>query len=204
VYSEHATLALVGNIHDAVNDETLWPTFLDQFAHALQAQVGTLYIHDLRSQKGSAELVIGMDPTYDQAYCAYYAARNIYMRRGKPLLVVGKVMTSEELCPDEEVFSSEFYNDWVLPQRLGRGLNGVLFSSGSLVGSIGAIRARGAKTFALEDKRFLQAGTSFVTRADAPATMPFVRSSFRTSCWVHGSGLSFTTPIAAWNSSPTI
>ena len=37
----------------------------------------------------------------------------------------------------------------------------------------------------------------------APATMLFDRSSFRTSCWARESGLSFTTPIAAWSSLPT-
>jgi len=45
--------------------------------------------------------------------------------------------------------------------------------------------------------------TSFVTPADVRVTTPFVRSSFPTSCWERGSGSSFTTPIAAWNSSPT-
>ena len=78
-----------------MENEALWPTFLDTFAHVLRAQVVTLYIHDLRTQKGGTELVTGMDPAYNKDYHAYYASRNVYMTQGKALLVAGNVMTSE-------------------------------------------------------------------------------------------------------------
>jgi len=165
VYSQRTILDLVDHIYDAVEDEALWPTFLDTFAHVLRAQVGTLYIHDLRTQKGGTELVTGMDPAYNKDYRAYYASRNVYMTQGKALLVAGNVMTSEELCPDEKVLPSEFYNEWVRPQALRRGLNGVLFNEGSLAGSIGAIRARAVRPFCVDDKRFLRALIPHLQRA---------------------------------------
>jgi DNA-binding CsgD family transcriptional regulator/PAS domain-containing protein len=165
VYSQRTILDLVDHIYGAVENEALLPTFLDQFAHTLQAQIGTLYIHDLRTQKGSAELVTGMDPVHDRAYRAYYAPRNVYMTQGRALLVAGNVMTSEELCPDEKVLPSEFYNEWVRPQGLRRGLNGVLFNEGSLAGSIGAIRARAVRPFSVDDKRFLRALMPHLQRA---------------------------------------
>ena len=165
MYSERVVLDLVGSIYDCVNDQCLWPNFLDKFAHAVRAQIGTLYIHDLRTQYGSSEIVTGMDPAYDRAYRAYYASRNVYMTDGKLLLAAGNVMTSEELCSDEKVLPSEFYNEWIRPQGLRRGLNGVLFNQGSLVGSIGAIRARAGRPFSAEDKRFLQALMPHLQRA---------------------------------------
>jgi DNA-binding CsgD family transcriptional regulator len=165
VYSQRTIFDLVDHIYGAVENEGLWPIFLDQFARALQAQIGTLYIHDLHTQKDSAERVTGMDPAQDRAYRAYYAPRNVYMTQGKALLVAGNVMTSEELCPDEKVLPSEFYNEWVRPQGLRRGLNGVLFNEGSLAGSIGAIRARAVRPFSVEDKRFLRALMPHLQRA---------------------------------------
>lgn len=167
MYSERTTLDLVGAIYDAVNDDTLWPIFLDKFAHVLQARIGTLYIHDLRTQHGAAEIVRGMDPSYDRAYRAYYAPKNVYLARGRALLVPGKVMTSEELCPDHEVLRSEFYNDWIRPQDLRWGLNGVLFNEASLAGNVGAIRARGAKPFGSGDKRLLRSLMPHLQRAVA-------------------------------------
>jgi PAS domain-containing protein len=71
----------------------------------------------------------------------------------------------EELCPDEKVLPSEFYNEWVRPQALRRGLNGVLFNEGSLAGSIGAIRARAGRPFCVDDKRFLRALMPHLQRA---------------------------------------
>ena len=165
MYSERVVLDLVGSIYDCVNDQCLWPNFLDQFAHAVRAQIGTLYIHDLRTQYGSSEISTGMDPAYERAYRTYYAAKNVYLTQGKLLLVAGNVTTSEELCPDEKVLPSEFYNDWVRPQGLRRGLNGVLFNEGSLAGSIGAIRARAVRPFSAEDKRFLRALMPHLQRA---------------------------------------
>jgi DNA-binding CsgD family transcriptional regulator len=155
VHSERMILDLVDHIYGAVESPALWPTFLEQFARSLQAQIGTLYIHDLRTQHGATEIVTGMDPAYDRAYRTYYAARNVYMTHGRPLLVAGNVMTSEELCPDEKVLPSEFYNEWVRPQGLRRGLNGVLFNQGSLAGSIGVIRDQRVRAFSADDKRFL-------------------------------------------------
>ncbi len=153
--SQRTILDLVDHIYGAAENDGLWPIFLNQFVHALRAQIGTLYVHDLRTQHGAAEIVTGMDPAYNQAYRTYYAERNVYMTHGRPLLIAGNVMTSEELCPDEKVLLSEFYNDWVRPQGLRRGLNGVLFNEGSLAGSIGAIRNRAGRAFSVEDKRFL-------------------------------------------------
>jgi DNA-binding CsgD family transcriptional regulator len=165
VYFQRTLLDLVDHVYGAVENEALWPTFLDGFAHTFQAQIGTLYIHDLRTQHGGTELVTGMDLAYDRAYRAYYASRNVYMTQGKALLVAGNVMTSEELCPDEKVLPSEFYNEWIRPQGLGQGLNGVLFNEGSLAGSIGAIRARGAKSFTVEDRRLMHALMPHLQRA---------------------------------------
>jgi DNA-binding CsgD family transcriptional regulator len=81
------------------------------------------------------------------------------------LLKEGSVSCSEELCPAAEVLKSEFYNEWVNPQKLGSGLNGVFLRSGSLVGSLGVIRAKSAKAFGAEDKRFLRCLMPHLQRA---------------------------------------
>jgi len=65
------------------------------------------------------------------------------------------VSFSDELCQDAEAQRSEFWNEWVLPQGQGHALLGTIFNRDSLTGNIGAIRARGARPFALQDKRLV-------------------------------------------------
>lgn len=167
MYSERTTLDLVGIIYDCVDNEVLWPVFLERFAALLDAKIGTFYIHDTRTQRGASEIVRGMDPAYDRAYRSYYAPKNVYMTHGKSLLITGNVTTSEELCPDGEVLKSEFYNDWIRPQGLRSGINGVLFNQASLAGSIGAIRTSSAKPFSEMHKRFLRSLMPHLQRAVA-------------------------------------
>ena len=150
MHSQRTILDLIDLAYGATEDDARWPIFLDQFAHTLQAQIGTLYIHDAKSQKAVTDIATGMDPTYRAAYRAHYASKNVYLTN-KGALVAGNVATSEELCPDGTVLRSEFYNDWIRPQSLRRGLNGVLFNQGSLIGNIGAIRARSGRPFSVED-----------------------------------------------------
>ena len=138
MHYQHTILDLVDLVYGAVDDDALWPVFLDRFARTLRAQIGTLYIHDAKGRRAVTDIAIGMDPAYRAAYRAHYAPKNVYLSYRSSLLAPGVVATSEELCPDETVLPSEFYNDWVRPQRLRRGLNGVLFNKDSLVGNIGA------------------------------------------------------------------
>jgi hypothetical protein len=145
MYSERAILDLVGSIYAALEDQRLWPHFLSQFASACQAQVGTLYSQDRKTHYGTTEFVHGMDPSYIGSYRAYYAPRNIYLTRGQRLLQTGNVTCSEELCPTSEVLRSEFYNDWLSPQKLGPGLNGVVFHTGSIIGSVPTENSSAAK-----------------------------------------------------------
>jgi DNA-binding CsgD family transcriptional regulator len=165
MYSEHTTLGLVGNIYDAVNDETLWPIFLEKLAGTLRSAATNLFIQDLRHPGGVASAIFGTDPSFNRSYADYYGKINIFLIRGRRLLKTGSVCFSDELCPNEEATRSEFFNDWVLPQGKGHGLLGTIFNDDSVAGNIGAMRARGEKPFSLVDKRTLHALMPHLQRA---------------------------------------
>src|SRR2546426_12366150 len=72
------------------------------------------------------------------------------------LLIPGASCRSETLCPDEEAIKSEFYNDWIVPQRLGYSMNAILLKTGSVASLVGLIRSRGTTPFSEEDLQLLR------------------------------------------------
>jgi DNA-binding CsgD family transcriptional regulator len=167
VHSEHTPIDLVGDIYDAVNDETLWPVFLKRLSGTIRSAATNLFVQDLRHPGGAASATFGTDPSFSRSYAEHYGKVNIFLIRGRPLLKTGSVCFSDELCPNEEAIRSEFFNDWVLPQGKGHGLLGTIFNDDSLAGNIGAMRARCEKPFSAIDKRVLQALMPHLQRAVA-------------------------------------
>jgi DNA-binding CsgD family transcriptional regulator/PAS domain-containing protein len=165
MYSGRDLLDIVGSIYAAVDDQTLWPDFLERLANTIHSQATNLFVQDLRHSGGAAFATFGTDPSFNRSYSEYYGTINIFLLRGKSLLNTGNVCFSDELCPNEEAFRSEFFNEWVLPQGQGHGLLGTIFNNDSVAGNVGAIRARTAKPFTIEDKRLVQALMPHLQRA---------------------------------------
>jgi hypothetical protein len=73
----------------------------------------------IRGRKAGTSVSLGTrthDMAWENGSPAYYDSKNIFLIKGKPLLRTGFVCASQELCPDEEVYRSEFLNHWVLPR----------------------------------------------------------------------------------------
>jgi hypothetical protein len=87
--SERTTLDLVGNIYDAVNDERLWPIFLERLARSLRSAATQFFIQDLRHPGGAASATFGTDPTFNRSYADHYGKINIFLIRGRPLPKTG-------------------------------------------------------------------------------------------------------------------
>ncbi len=64
MYSEHTTPDLAGNIYDAVNDETLWPIFLERLAGTLRNAATNVFVQDLRHPGGAASTTFGTDLSF--------------------------------------------------------------------------------------------------------------------------------------------
>jgi hypothetical protein len=108
MHSEHTALDLIGNIYDAVNDERLWPVFLERLARSVRGAATQFFIQDLRHPGGAASATFGTDPAFNRSYADYYGKINIFLIRGRPLLKTGIVCFSDELCPDKDAIRSEF------------------------------------------------------------------------------------------------
>jgi DNA-binding CsgD family transcriptional regulator/PAS domain-containing protein len=158
-------LDLVGRVYDAAGDPTRWPAFLDRLASVFKSTGSTFYAYDFARANGTIAATFGFDAAYLRSYYAYYAPKNVYMIRGEKLLVPGTVCRSEALCPDQEAVRTEFYNDWIAPQRQRYGVNAVLARKGSLVSLLGLVRAPKVPMFADYDLVFLRTLLPHLQRA---------------------------------------
>lgn len=157
---------LIGLAYDAAGDSNFWMTFLTRLGTLLKSQANTLYVHDVSDHRNRVAIALGIDPTYRRDYQAYYATKNIFHVKGAQLFIPGAVFTSEMMCPDRaEVVRSEFFQDFMKPQRLDEGLNGVIFHERDLTGIVGAIRESGARKFGKTEIRTLEILLPHIQRA---------------------------------------
>src|SRR6476646_7444165 len=111
-------LGLVGSIYDAAAAPEVWPEVLQNIGTALESVAGCFTIDDLRGPTTNITLSFGMDPQFQQRYHEYYQQINIHMIRGRPLLPPGRVISSQMLCTDRELFGTEYYQDFLRTQDL--------------------------------------------------------------------------------------
>ena len=149
--SERTTLDLIALIYDAAGDTERWPAFLETFRQASRSSATNLFVQDLGSQEFSLAAAVGMDPCYQRSYENYYKTRNVYLIHGDHLLRTGSVRLGRAMCPDSIALRSEFYNDWIAPQKQRHGMLGVVYRRRSLVSMLGGIRFRGAQSFGEEE-----------------------------------------------------
>jgi len=154
--SERTILELIGLIYDATGDASRWQPFLEKFGRVVNAPANNIFVQDLHSHGFNLSADDGMDASYERTYADYYKAKNVYLIRGNHLLRTGKIYPSQVLCPDAVALRSEFYNDWIAPQRQRHGMLGVIYRNGSLASMIGAIRHRGARPFGEEEVSLLE------------------------------------------------
>jgi len=167
VYSERTVSDLIGLIYDAAGDPSRWAVFLEKLGRALNSSANNLFVQDLRSQEFSLAAAVGMDPFYHRSYENYYRTRNVYLIRGNHLLRTGSVRLGPAMCPDAIALRSEFYNDWIAPQKQRHGMLGVIFRQRSLTSMVGAIRLKGAELFGADETSLLQSLIPHLQRAIA-------------------------------------
>jgi DNA-binding CsgD family transcriptional regulator len=111
---EHVS-SLIGDIYDAVVDQTLWTGALDKAAQFVGAQAGILLWQDTASM--SVELIhaFGIEPRYVDLYVERYAKLDPTTTLMFQL-ETDDVASPIELLPHNEFANSFFYTEWLEPQ----------------------------------------------------------------------------------------
>ena len=136
--------ALLGQVYDAASDPERWPAFLLGLSDSLGGREAILAYQDLGHHCDSIAMCVRMDPQAQLEHDTHYAAKNVFMIHGKSRIVPGVVLTSEELCPDDVLLRSEFYNDYLRRWDMHYTLGGCLLAEGAVTANCILMRPRSA------------------------------------------------------------
>jgi DNA-binding CsgD family transcriptional regulator len=153
---------LVGLVYEAVVDEGAWKVFLERLRDALGGCQAALFIQGLDGAP-SRMLSLG-DPEKDREYAEHYGAVNPWFTKGAHLIRPGNVVTSEWLAP-EELRRSEFYGDWLKPQKMFHAINGFLFEGAGMAGNLSVATPWRRGGFSTDELRLFRELVPHVQRA---------------------------------------
>ena len=133
----------------AASDDLQWPAFLEALSSQLQASTMSLFLSDPVGQRSSIQFAAGKDPSYVKAYNEHFATVSPFFgdwshERWRE----GVIELSGQVCPDRVLLRTEYYNDWLRPQRIHHLARGVVAREGeaSWVLSFGRPRRSGSIT----------------------------------------------------------
>lgn len=114
---ESIALQGVEAIYDAVLDPDGWQRFLAQLGAHFPGFGIAIRAHDevARPNDPTRLITCGIDSSYTASYGAYYMVRNPWPAT-IPRMSPGRVLLGSEMVSQEDLESSEFYNDWAKPQ----------------------------------------------------------------------------------------
>jgi DNA-binding CsgD family transcriptional regulator len=106
----------VQRAYAAVGDGPAWSAFIHHYVEVARCAAACLFHAPLHQISAKVDVTAGIDPAMTRAFDQYYSRINPYA----PALArsrVGDVVTLGTLLPRREDRGSEFYNDYVVPQR---------------------------------------------------------------------------------------
>ena len=108
--------SLVGDIYDAVLDQSLWINVLRNAAEFVGSQAGGLLSKDAVSKSANIHYGFGVAPHYMRLYVDTYAKLD---PTTTPMFLfdVCEVASTIDLVPYEEFLESQFYKEWGRPRR---------------------------------------------------------------------------------------
>jgi DNA-binding CsgD family transcriptional regulator len=144
---------LIGQIYEAALSPALWPSFLENFALAMNSETAVLWSHDFASHDAHFENsqnmfsgATGFDPAFLTAYADYYSRVNVWVQC-ESTLPEGSAVSSSMLYPESDLPRTEYYADWLRPQRLRYAIGGIAVKRETLGVKLSALRAERRGTF---------------------------------------------------------
>lgn len=118
--SDKTYVALVEAIYDAAVDPSKWSDALNKLSGPMGGG-GNLVMHDPLITTGNCLIYANWDPDSVALYNAHFASRNAWLNRiaTRP---VGKAEPAEFFLPRSDLFKTEWYNDFLRPNKIVSGI----------------------------------------------------------------------------------
>lgn len=114
---------LIGRIYETAIVTDGWLPLLDRFAAVFNSQAA-LFMQDLVQGEGGLAVISGIDPAFVRSYRDYYGYINPDLPRlaGLP----AGTFVCHEIGENRALYRTEYYNDWMRPQKLVGGMGAIL------------------------------------------------------------------------------
>lgn len=112
--AHHSDGELIDLIYAALLGESPWQMFVDRLSVSMPEGKTVLFFHDANHSKGSYGLTSALDDNAVAAHNEYYSAINPWMPRAS-IRKIGVGVIADQMLAQEELFGTEFYNDFLLP-----------------------------------------------------------------------------------------
>ena len=165
--SSKAFVDLVDTAYKAAFDQNAWPVFLDSFADALQGHNTALVVQDQVSKQNQAIACVRTDPEQLRRYNDYYWRLNPWIARGSSDLMLGLITVGvgEFYIDRHELLRTEFYNDWLSPQRLQHSIAAVVSNSSERIIICSTLRPSRRGPFTERDRTYYASFLPHLRRA---------------------------------------
>lgn len=117
-FAEREFPILLDLLYDAAVHPERWSTFLDALPSSFDGATGIIHVLDSDTNAKPLSISFGHDDAFAASLASYYAELNPYPAIGFHRLPVGKAVHSADYLPVESVEDSEFFNDWMKPQKM--------------------------------------------------------------------------------------
>jgi DNA-binding CsgD family transcriptional regulator len=127
--------SLLSVLYETVGNVNGWAPFLEAWTATYPGGKSAIAIHDPVLQQGWAYLAAGVEPGLMAHYNAYYASVNPLIAPSADL-PIGLATHSDSIVPQAELVKTEFYNDFMRPEKIDIGISATLEKSGMRYTSI--------------------------------------------------------------------
>jgi DNA-binding CsgD family transcriptional regulator/PAS domain-containing protein len=128
---EKAVRDLIRLIYECSADAHRWPHFVESFSKALDNAWVVLALRTAGNPDGSVITLHGIDPAWMVRYEEYYIRLDVRSQRARHFWKSGSLLRREQVIGDAELQKTEFYHDYLLPQRRFYSVAGLLAQEGS-------------------------------------------------------------------------
>jgi DNA-binding CsgD family transcriptional regulator/PAS domain-containing protein len=154
-YLLHAQDAL----YDALSDDSLWPEAMERLVRCFSCEKGMLHVRNGGfTAPCSLAIPAGIDGDSLQTYQEGFWKKDLWSQEAdKKNINTGDVVTSESLCDKKHFLSSEFFNDFLVPQDIRYCLAGVADMSPSERVHLTVYRSLQSNEFCEQEKQAMHA-----------------------------------------------
>jgi DNA-binding CsgD family transcriptional regulator len=152
--------------YQATTEPEAWTEVLQRVGEAIRGTPVAIHVHGIELAEattiGSWALA---QPVNLKHYAEYYVSRNVWLQHGAHLLVPGAVLNGDEMCSDEILLRSEYYNDFLRPLDVRYSIRAVLTSEPEPLSYLSAGRGHAARPFGEAEKQKLAALVPHLSQA---------------------------------------